>query len=658
MRSLLIALLLSAACVSAAFGAANGIYTRSFSNMNALRAAAPTAEGEVVYLSSYLAAYFKGGGLFLGSLTAATDDGGMIIAPNGTTSTYHWRRSIDDFETLNVLHFGAYHDGSHDDHDAVLNMWKWSQRQTDNTGYNGIRFAEGSIYFSNIDISSSNVTDFALYGPTTPYGVRAITSITSDKTTAPAFKVCAQRVNIRGVAWVGQASATLDDNRVPSAITNTQTFFKNIYVGMAGQSIQVFGFQSANAGGHVFDVMNLYQSKFEQIYNQVCYGNVWNIGWSGADGTYWDHPRHVEISNVNIQQSYGWPGAINAPRMEQGKLHNIWIEKSRAPGDISGGNWVIDALNIEATLLPLVMNGTEYIGRQISLQSGATILPGTDLDEWLPASHGGYVRQDAMGILAMGPVASAWEAPQIRGSNTGNTSVWLNFGTFQTQSVGGVWEFEIISKIGAGVASSGDRPTNNGAPGITRITFQRTNSTTPVVSFTSEGSTGVTAVRYAANYGVYNGLFAQIAANVYEYGVFIRGTGITRYDAGVWNMFTISGETTADPPQYSVVVPGKPSLHNGVAGIGAEGNVVTMDTLTVAANAVNISKIAGYMIQKVNGKNVALPYYAAPASVAQDPPTGVVGIAAGVPTPSDSAALLPAAALICTLLVSTMALLT
>lgn len=650
MRPLLLALLALAACVLAA-SAATDLYSRSFSSFSALRLAQPSAAGELVYLTSHVAGKYKGGGMFIGSLTAAADDGGMT-ASNGTA--YHWTRAVEDYETLNVLHFGAYHDGTTDDHDAVMAMWKWSISQTDDRARNGIRLVEGAIYLSAFDISDSNVTDFAVYGPTTPYGVRPLVTITSDKSTTPAFKVCAQNVVLRGLGWNGQVTGTVDSLRVPLTQSNYQSFIQNIYVGNSGQTVNVFGFQGTATGKHVFDFLNLVQSKFDQIYHSYCYGNVWNIGWSGADGSYWDHTRSIEISNINIQYSYGVPGALNLPRVEDGTLRNIWIEHSRSPGDISSGQWIIDALNIESTFGALYMNGTRDITRQLSLQSGASILRGTDIDSWLSDSDMGWMRQDPYGIQANAPVASLWEASMLRGSNTGNASVWLSIGTFQTQALGGMWEIEILSKIGNDVAS-GVRPTNNGAPGVTRIMMQRGASTVPVVTFTNEGSTGISAVRYNGNYVSYTTLWVQVAANVLEYGVFIRGTGITRFYAGTWNMYSLSGATQTATPSGSTVVPGKTSLHNGVAGIGAEGSVITIDTVTVDPTEVNVTAIAGFMIQKLNGVDYAIPYYSAPEEFPQDPPTGVPPTA---PAPSAASALIfPAVALLSALLLSALAVL-
>lgn len=631
---ILLAIVAALSLVAVASAVASMPYMRSFDSFADLRAATPSTEGELVYLISYNSGKYKGGGMFIGSLTAGTDDGGMVASSG---AAYHWTRNIEDFETLNVLHFGAFHDGSTDDNSAVMAMWKWSQAQTDSKLYNGVRLVEGAIYMSALDLSAYNISYFALFGPTAPYGVSPLTTITSDKSLNPVFKLCAQTIVMRGILWNGRVVGSADSNNVPVSQSNYQPFLKNIYVGNAGQTVRVMTFQGQNSGGHIFDLLNTYQCKFEQVYSYTSFGNVWNVGWSGADGTYWDHPRSVEISNVNIQQSYSYPGPFNMPRMEQGTLRNVWLEHSRIAGDISSGSWLIDALNIESTILPLHMNGTRDLTRQLSLQSGSSILRGTEIDDWLKTEDAGWIRQEAHGIMAAAPVASIWEASMLRGSNTASTAIWLALGTFQTQQVGGIWEIEVISKVGTDPAT-GVRPTSNGAPGITRIYMQRSSGTTPIMTFSCEGYTGVLSAGYKGNYGSYNDLYIKIAANVQEYAVFFRSTGVTHFEGGAWNMLSLDGTTYTTTPQYLTTVSGKASLHNGEAGFGAEGSVVTVDTVTLDTATVNTTQIMGYMVQKINGVDYGVAYYALPEDYPQDPPQGVPPTLPPTKTPTGAAA--------------------
>ena len=656
MRPLFLLSLLALLACAAAVSAATQPYSRSFNAFSELRTSAPDSNGELVFLISYKSGSYKGGGMFVGNLTAADDDNGTIASGGGS---WHWARAVEDYETLNVLHFGAAHDGTTDDHDAVLSMWNWSRSQTGSPlARNGIRIVEGNILISPIDISSYNVTDFAIHGPTTPYGVRPLVYILSDQSSKPAFTVSAERVTLRGLGWNGKCKGTADANLKPLTKSNVQPFFKNVWAGDSGQSVHVMGFQNMDGGGHVFDVMNLYQSKFDQVYSSYCYGDVWHITWSGEDGTYWDHPRSVEISNVNLQYCFGDGGGIFAKRMEQGTLRNVWIEHSRYPGDISDGAWIIDALNIESTPYPMIMNNTRDIARQISLQSGASILRGTDGDGWLADEEKGWIRQENYGILANAPVASLWDASMIRGTNSYNTSIWLNVGRVETQQAGGIWEFEILSKMGnIAPNTSTVRPTNNGAPGITRVMIQRGPGTQPIVTYSHEGTSGVTGVRfYGLNSATYCILYVQLAANVGEYGVFARSTGITRFDSGSWNLFRPSGDvSTATPSSTTVAVP-KASLHNGEAGIGAEGSIVTIDTITVEPDTVNTTMIAGFMITKINGVDYAIPYYEAPADYPQDPPLGVPPYVAP-PTGAASPVKVPLVGIICTILLAAIAVL-
>ena len=79
-----------------------------------LRALTPASNGAIVNLRGWRAGSNLGGGLFVGMLSAATDDGGVVASSGGS---YHWRRIIGS--VVAVEHFGATGDGSTDDSDSI-----------------------------------------------------------------------------------------------------------------------------------------------------------------------------------------------------------------------------------------------------------------------------------------------------------------------------------------------------------------------------------------------------------------------------------------------------------------------------------------------------------------------------------------------------------
>lgn len=78
-----------------------------------LRTLTPASNGVMVNLRGWRAGSNIGGGLFVGMLSSATDDGGIIASSGGS---FHWRRVMGS--VIGVEHFGAAGDGLTDDSDA------------------------------------------------------------------------------------------------------------------------------------------------------------------------------------------------------------------------------------------------------------------------------------------------------------------------------------------------------------------------------------------------------------------------------------------------------------------------------------------------------------------------------------------------------------
>jgi hypothetical protein len=589
--------LLSVHCV---VGAAPG-YGRSFESFEELRNTRPTATGEVVFLVSHLAGNFKGGGQFVGTLSSGTNDWGMV-ASNG--STFRWNRQIEDYETLNVLHFGAVHDGITDDKEAVLRMINWSKAQSGGLAMNGVRFVQGIIKISPIDLFLNSPGNFALFGPTSPSARGPYTTIISDGSDAPVFNISSRRLTIRGIKWDGQATATVGDDYVPTSISNRQIFLHNNET--AGQFVNVAQFYATRTGGTVFSLQDTLDTKFENIETNNTFSNFWNITWSYDPIGNWDHSTAVEATNMYITNSYG-DGMLSAPRMAQGLLRNIWIKHCLNPGTFENSQWVIDNFRVEDCKEPFNYLSNREISQNVQLIN-ATITRGGSTRSWLSAYEAGYTQNNNFGVTVKGALARLWRSSLLRGSNDNYDPVWLKVGTFQTRSLGGIWRIEVLSKVGYQQAVF-TRPTANGSGGKTIISLQRGSGSDPILTVQNEGFPAVLSARYTDATNESTSLWIQIAPFCGEYAVFIKGSGPARLNSADVNsnFFTIDGTTQLQAPSDSTDALLKVSIHNGAAGFGAERGILTVDT--ISNQALVPGALAGYMMQKVNGKNVATPYF-------------------------------------------------
>lgn len=595
---LLLAVLLVLPC---AFAAIPGI-GRSFESFQELRTTAPNATGEVVYLVSWIAGNFKGGGQFVGTLSSGTDDGGTVASNGGS---YRWNRIVDDYETLNVCHFGAVHDGIADDHDAVLRMLTWSNRQTNSLARNGARFVEGIIKISPMDLTGAERAEFALFGPTSPSARGPSTTIISDGSSAPVFNVSTRRLTIRGIKWDGQATAVVGADYVPTQISNVQPFFQNIET--AGEFINVRSFYATRTGGFVFDVLDTIDTKFEDIETYNTFSNFWNIQWSNDPQGAWDHSTAVEATNMYISHSYG-SSMLTAPRMGQGLLRNIVIKHCLGPGDFENSQWVSDNVYIEDCKLPFNYLSNRDLTHNIELVN-ASIQRGPSPNQWLSAYDQGFIQSNNYGMTVRGPFAQLWKSSFLRGTNNVSTPLWVKVGKFKNAIDGGIWKIRVVSRTEYRDANF-TRPTANGAGGVTNILLQ-VSEESPVVTYSSQGQAAVTGVKYSDATADSVVLWVQISPFCGEYAFFTRGTGRYRtYSTDPDpSLFFVDGYTQlTDPVSNSTLdASRKASLHNGLAGWGAERRIVSVDT-TVNVTLVP-GAIAGYTIKKLNGKNIALPYY-------------------------------------------------
>lgn len=608
-----VAVLLIVCCARSAHATDPG-YGRSFASFDELRNTRPAAAGEVVYLVSHIAGMYKGGGQFVGALSAGTNDYGMVASNGGT---YRWNRIVPDYEQLNVLHFGATHDGVTDDHDAVMRMINWSFSTGSGTGTfrNGVRFVEGSIFISPIDITATDRGDFALFGPTAPSARGPTTTIVSDGSLKPVFNVSTRRVTIRGISWDGRATATIDANYVPSAISNFQPFFQNIEV--AGEFVNVESFYATRTGGVVFYLLDTLDTKFYDIETYNTYSNLWNISWSNTAYASWDHSTAVEGYNMFITNSYG-NRMLNITRSGQGVLRNVFIKHCRNPGSFENSQFVIDNLYIEDCKEPLNFLNNRDVSNGITLVN-ASINRGYSPNPWngISGYDLGWIQASNFGAFLQGPFAKLWKASMVRGSNDDYYPLWVKIGTFKNPTKGGVWKIEALSRPNYVENANYTRPTANGSGGRTNIMLQTGNDSAPIVTFSTSGYGAILDVSYTDVTATSVALWAKVAPYCGEYSFFIKGTGKLRAYTTTTDqsMFLPSGKTQADTPTNSSSASRKASMHNGSAGLGAERGILTVDTKT----QLTAGSVAGHFVTKVNGVNIATPYYHLTPSIASSP---------------------------------------
>ncbi len=239
-----------------------------------------------------------------------------------------------------MLHFGAKGDGTTDDSDAFMRMYNWTKTWNANYVALPVRFPGGKFLIKPIDFSASESTFFGLLGDDSELGSLPRTTIISDKSATPVFKVKARRTAIRGMARNGQASVDTVKNTgtiTADLVSNNQPFNTCI----EGETVNIHCFRAQNTGGTVLKLLDTLDSKFDQIYTLYTYSRVFDVSWSNSPNGVWDHSTAIELSNANFQTGYG-DSTIYMPRVTQGILRNVWIEHTRNPGDLSDGGWTIE----------------------------------------------------------------------------------------------------------------------------------------------------------------------------------------------------------------------------------------------------------------------------------------------------------------------------
>ncbi|WP_338562976.1 amylovoran biosynthesis protein AmsF [Erwinia sp. E_sp_B04_7] len=573
-----------------------------------LRTTAPTKSGDIAALKRYYDkdSSFHGGGDFVGFLGTTTlkDDGGSLAKGTG----FYWKRIINDTEQVNLYHFGAKGDGVTDDSDAFKRMFSWSQSYDANAIDIGVRFPAGKFLLSPIDLTASEIPCFALYGDDAPYGVRPRTVIISDKSVNTVFKVNARRTIIRGITWNGQAKADTTTNTgaiTADMLSNVQPFFENTTV--EGEFVHISCFRVLYNGGTAVKLLDTLDTRFDQIYSQYTYARVFDVGWSNSPNGVWDHATAIELSNANFQFGYG-DATLMMPRMTQGLIRNVWIEHTRYPGDLSNGQWLIDALSVEDCGNPLLLNNSRVQMRQLNLQAGSKVDLENAAGRWLSGYETGWRRDENFGTTMTGSMKAGWYSG-YKMTNTSDTDKWFRIGKFVFPKVNQQWTLEIVSKLStANPSGTAASPVQSVSSGVTYLNLQRC-ATAVWADMFHRGLTAILDVKYQRNYQNGADVWVKLKAGSGDTMFNLRSTGPTRFESGECSLFTPDLTEVTDETTLGTVTPNaRLSLHNGLAGIGAnEKGVVTLATSEAVAPVSTAA--TGYITLNVNGTDRKFPYF-------------------------------------------------
>lgn len=560
-----------------------------------LRNTRPLFEGAKIKLKSWHAGFEVGGGEFVGSFQNAKDDGGVTFAGQG----FHWRRVVEDYNRLTLFDFGAIADGKTDTAPAIKAMYQWSQQ----AGLQiCVQFPAGTFFVTACNFGPDYMRFFRISGAMVNFGYFPATTLVSDGKSEFVFEVNTRWVEISNLIFNGNTDTH----------PNKQGLFRNICPG--GQYFRGSCLRFSRVGGTALSLQDTLDCKIDQWYASRCTGDVIKSGWSGQKQGKWDHSTAIELSNFNAQHCSGGK-VLNLPRCGQSIIHNGWIEHCDYPGDISNGQWIVDALSIEDCKNPLIAHNTRLNMRQTSLQSGSWIDYSAQGDRLLSIWEMGSTRVESYGVAIDGSLNYNYITSRWRLENNTNQQTWFELGSLYSPDVGDAWEIEIFGQAqfsnGTNSQSLMNVVNDKTTGGRAVIHVQRKKGKSEA-SWSAEGSCPVVEVRYVAPHDTDVRIFVKLAGWTPAAVVLVKSTGKTRFDTG--RCARVNAKMVkASPPggDGSQKAPQRFSLHNGKAGIGAneEGDLL-LASRALSDDQVDTRKPAGFVSVVINGERVAMPYFA------------------------------------------------
>ncbi len=564
------------------------------SSFDELRKTRPLFDGAKVRLKSWHNGLDVGGGAFVGFLSAAPDDGGFVASME---QDFHWRRVIDDFNRMTLFDFGAIADGKTDAAPAIASMYQWAQK---NNQQISIQFPAGHFFVSGFDISEKNNRFFRLAGAAVNFGYFPTTTITSNAGADFVFNVNARWVEVSNISFYGQVDKT----------PNQQGFFHNVCP--AGQFFRGACLRFSYVGGASLSLMDTLDCKIDQWYATHCTGDVIKAVWSGTKKGAWNHNTAIELSNFNAQ--YCKQGQVlNLPRCGQSIIHNGWIEHTEFPGDISNGQWIIDALSMEDCKNPLNAQNSRLNMRQINLQVKSKIDNSKASGAWLSQFEQGSTWVESYGVAVDGSMKYTYLSSRFRLSNPTDQEQWYELGRIFSPEPGDCWEIEIFGQANFDNKFSDTSFSNviegNVIGGKAIIQVQR-KAHKSAVTWSAEGASPIVDVFYSTPYDSDTQLFVKLAKQVASASVLMKTTAKDRFMTGKCAMFNAALEKMDAAPKKGNTAPCRLSLHNGIAGFGAnEDGDIMLTSRMLKDDEIITQQPKGFVSVVINGERCAIPYF-------------------------------------------------
>lgn len=510
------------------------ISSLTVSDIAALRATEPTSSEQMVVVKGYYSGVNMGGGIFVydsDDKTTADDFGMNIVTPKGA----RWKRYVNDLNDVNVVFFGGISDGQTDCRDAVLKMIDWSKIHYKGDGDICIKFPAGTFFLSKIDISATHAKNLRIAGGLVTFGYLPATTLVSDKKNDDVMMT----VN---ASFVEITSLVIDFDTINNP--NTKGFYKNILTG--GQFLRVSCLRFIRLGGRGLDVIDTLDCKIDQWYATGCTGSVIYGRWSGQIEGSWDHITAIELSNFNIQNCTT-SETIDLPRCSQSLIRNGWIEHTEFPGDISNGQWIIEALSMEGCTNPLKCYYTRAITSQTNIQVGQGYDFSETGDEWLSAYERGRIDIDNTGMRVVGSLNYNFITGQEKLDNRSSNEKWFYIGDIFMPAVSSQAHIRIVGTSRYVHHSATITGYSTGTPeGSADIYLQSINDKM-IACWHGEGSSPIVRAYIESTQSTHGKLYVKMAAYTGFAIALVDTNSVDRFQAGVCFQFEKSfTELTAD----------------------------------------------------------------------------------------------------------------
>lgn len=500
-------------------------------SVTSLRNLLPIKTNQKVVVKGYAANSTIGGGTFYYQAdTTTVDDSGTFLR---VSTSGGWKRQIQDDSALNITHFGATPGGVVDCSAAFLAMHTWSQRAANGIG---VQFPAGKFKLSGVDLSGTYISKFRMSGPATKFGYDPVTTLVSDRGTGFMVRVQARNTQI--------TNFIIDGERNTQA--NTKGFFQNTCV--AGQRIRSSSMTWNNMGGWCLSLLDTLDTKIDQFYMNNCNGGGFYATWSNTSAGSWDHITAIELTNFNVQNCSTMP-VFDLQRAGQSLISNGWIEKTEFPGNLSNGQWIIDAFSMEDCTNPMYCAYSRMQWRQNNLQGTSKWDKTSGADSrWLSPWEMGTIDIENHGTEMTGSLTYGYLTQKEKLDNNTGDSQWYHAGYFYIPTIGDVITVKV--EANRGYTAVANDPTVNGlryggGEGIIRL--QRKADNYVDVTWEGHGACPIEDVKFNALYATDCNLYIKLGSYTRNAMLFVSTNSKTRFEAGQCFRFDRKGTPmTAD----------------------------------------------------------------------------------------------------------------